>query len=188
MVEPATWPGALGKQRRAELHHGGRRRPGYVRSTGLGLGGRYTRAQAATYCIAVSNTADLSSSTLSWYAYQYHLTPVLGTNAAGNPYWPDWPKLGVWADAYYVSFNLEDPLHQYRNIGVLVCAFDRTNMLLNATPRAMQCFSNPSPTSGDCPSFVPGSQPHPRRCGRHYCSSGRAARVLCQHSEPGAQQ
>ncbi len=102
------------------------------------------------YCVAVSNTDDLTSSTLTWHTYQFSLDPVLGTNSQGNVYYPDWPKFGSWSDAYYVSFDLEDTNNQYTEIGVVACALDRTNMLINGTARSMQCFSNPSPipTSG----------------------------------------
>jgi hypothetical protein len=98
------------------------------------------------YCIAVSNTDDLTSPTLAWYTYAFFLNPVLGTNPQGQPYFPDWPKIGTWADAYYVAFDLEDVAQQHLNIGSMVCAFDRTNMLIGSqTPNPMQCFSaNPN--------------------------------------------
>ena len=97
------------------------------------------------YCVAVSNTDDLTSPTLSWRTYQFSLNPVLGTNSRGDVYWPDWPRFGTWRDAYYVSFDLQDVDNQYMNIGVVACALDRNNMLNGATARAMQCFSNPNP-------------------------------------------
>jgi hypothetical protein len=97
------------------------------------------------YCVAISNTDDLASSTLSWYTYQFHLNPVLGANGHGTTYFPDWPKFGTWADAYYVSFDLNDVNNEYRQIGVVVCALDRTNMVIGSTPNPMQCFSDPNP-------------------------------------------
>jgi len=97
------------------------------------------------YCVAVSNTDDLKSSTLSWHTYEFSLDPILGTNSRGDVYWPDWPRFGSWRDAYYVSFDLQDVDNQYLNIGVVACALDRNNMLNGATARPMQCFSNPSP-------------------------------------------
>lgn len=98
------------------------------------------------YCVAISNTDDLSSATLRWYTYQFALTSsVLGSNSRGHVYWPDWPRFGTWIDAYYVTFDLQDVDKQYENIGVVACALDRTNMLINGTARSMQCFSNPSP-------------------------------------------
>ncbi len=97
------------------------------------------------YCVAISNTANLSSSSLKWYTYQFVLTSHLGVNSHGDVYYPDWPRFGTWADGYYVTFDLEDPDNNYQEIGVLACALDRTNMIVNSTARAMQCFSNPSP-------------------------------------------
>jgi hypothetical protein len=97
------------------------------------------------YCVAISNTDDLTSPTLAWYTYEFLLNPVLGANSKGETYFPDWPKIGTWADAYYATFDLEDPAQKYLNIGILVCALDRTNMLLGNTPDPMQCFSNPNP-------------------------------------------
>jgi hypothetical protein len=97
------------------------------------------------YCVAVSNTDDLSSSTLRWHTYQFYLTPVLGKNSQGHVYFPDWPRLGTWADAYYVSFDLLDTDNKYAPIGVVACALDRTEMLAGKTPKPMQCFSDPSP-------------------------------------------
>jgi hypothetical protein len=97
------------------------------------------------YCIAISNTDDLTSSSLSWYTYAFSLNPVLGANSKGTPYWPDWPKFGTWGDAYYVSFDLNDINYGYQQMGVVVCALDRNNMLIGATPNPMQCFSDPDP-------------------------------------------
>jgi hypothetical protein len=103
------------------------------------------RAGTFYYCVAISNTDDLTSSTLRWYTYQFALNPVLGVNRHGRPYFPDWPKLGTWADAYYVSMDLNDVDNGYEQIGVVVCALDRTNMLTGSTPRPMQSFSDPDP-------------------------------------------
>ncbi len=97
------------------------------------------------YCIAVSNTDDLTSPTLAWYTYQFDITSALGVNKSGNVYYPDYPKFGTWLDGYYASFDLEDPNNSYQEIGVVACVFDRTNILINAAVRTQQCFSNPSP-------------------------------------------
>ena len=105
----------------------------------------FPAANSYYYCVAISSTDDLTSPTLSWFTYQFALNSALGTNSRGDVYWPDWPKLGVWSDAYYVSFDLEDVDNSYQEIGVVACALDRTNMIKGATARAMQCFSDPSP-------------------------------------------
>jgi hypothetical protein len=106
---------------------------------------RSTASTGYYYCVAISNTDDLRSTSLNWYTYQFSLNPVLGTNSKGHAYWPDWPKFGTWADAYYVSFDLNDVDRSYLEIGVVVCALDRTNMLAGLQPNPMQCFSDPDP-------------------------------------------
>jgi hypothetical protein len=110
-----------------------------IAAHGMPGGGQYY------YCVAISNTDDLTSSTLSWYTYEFPLTPMLGKNSLGHVYFPDWPKWGTWPNGYYVSFDLLDADNKYTPIGVVACALDRTNMLTGSTPNPMQCFSDPSP-------------------------------------------
>ena len=97
------------------------------------------------YCVAISNTDDLRSGSLSWYTYEFPLDPVLGKNSNGHVYWPDWPKFGTWGNAYYVSFDLNDVDRSYLEIGVVVCALDRVNMVAGLPTNPMQCFSDPNP-------------------------------------------
>lgn len=99
------------------------------------------------YCVAVSNTDDLTSPTLAWYTYVFPLNSALGTNAEGNVYFPDWPKIATWADGYYVSFDLNDTNVNFREVGFLACVLDRTNMLVNGTANAPICFRQPSPVT-----------------------------------------
>jgi hypothetical protein len=106
------------------------------------------------YCVAISNTDDLRSSSLKWYTYQFALNPVLGKNSLGHVYWPDWPKFGTWEDAYYVSFDLNDVDRNYLEIGVVVCALDRTNMLAGSKANPMQCFSDPNPIPTHGPMYL----------------------------------
>lgn len=102
------------------------------------------------YCIAVSNTDDLASPTLKWYSYAFNLNATLGTNSTGHTYFPDWPKLGTWDDAYYLTFDMLDVDNHYQPIGAAACALDRANMLVNVKARPMQCFTDPAnpPTVG----------------------------------------
>lgn len=96
------------------------------------------------YCVAISNTDDLSSSSLKWYAYAFPLNSILGTNSQGNVYFPDWPKLGTWSDAYYATMDLEDPGSNFREVAIVACALDRANMLIGAVARTPQCFRDPT--------------------------------------------
>jgi hypothetical protein len=102
------------------------------------------------YCIAVSSTDDLSAPNLKWYTYAFNLNSTLGANSNGHTYFPDWPKLGTWPDAYYVAFDLLDVDNHYQMVGAAACALDRSNMLVNASARPMQCFTDPlhPPTPG----------------------------------------
>ena len=100
------------------------------------------------YCIAVSNTDDLTSSNLKWFTYAFPLNAALGTNTQGVTYFPDWPKIGTWTDGYYVSFDLGDPSNFFQEVGILACVFDRNNMLIGAAANPPQCFGNPVPITG----------------------------------------
>jgi hypothetical protein len=121
-----------------------------------------------SYCVAVSSTDDLSSPSLVWYTYVFPLNSALGTNAEGNVYFPDWPKIGTWPDAYYVAIDLNDINHGYEEVGVVVCALDRTNMLVNGTANTPICFEQPSPVGTSVylghsliPADVEGTTPPP---------------------------
>ncbi len=124
------------------------------------------------YCIAVSNTDDLTSTTLKWNTYEISLNPLLGTNPQGHVYFPDWPKLGTWPDAYYLAIDLNDTDQNFREVGILACALDRTNMLAGGTAKSPQCFKYPSSIPGTVylghsliPGDVDGNNPPP--AGRH---------------------
>src|SRR5207302_3920813 len=82
-------------------------------------------------CVAVSQTGDPTG---AWYRYSFSYTAF-----------PDYPKMGVWPDAYYVAFNM------FSNggstfAGAKVCAYDRAKMLLGQAA-TQQCF-NTSTTYG----------------------------------------
>jgi hypothetical protein len=67
-------------------------------------------------CIAVSQTGDPVGG--GWYFYALN-----AGNAQGS--WHDYPKLGVWSDAYYMSANMFAPW-----AGAKVWALDRDAMLI----------------------------------------------------------
>jgi hypothetical protein len=62
-------------------------------------------------CMAVSNGNDWSASNFSWQRYAYKFNTLT-----------DYPKLGIWNDAYYVTFNAFKGFGTYA--GPVVCAFD----------------------------------------------------------------
>src|ERR1035437_3611294 len=76
-------------------------------------------------CVAVSATSDATG---QWFRYAF---------SYGNTQFPDYPKLGVWPDAYYISYNIFNNGSSFA--GAKVCAFDRAKMLAGATA-TQQCF------------------------------------------------
>ena len=69
-------------------------------------------------CVAVSQTGDPVNG--GWYYYAFNTL-----NSQGS--WADYPKLGVWPDAYYLHANMFDPW-----AGGKVWALDRAAMLNGA--------------------------------------------------------
>ncbi len=98
-------------------------------------------------CVAVSQTADATGA-YNRYAFNF-----------GNTNFPDYPKLAVWPDAYYASFNI------FQN-GILftgpdACAMDRTNMLTGAAARPIQCFQQSSSLNPLLPADLDGTTAPP---------------------------
>ena len=69
-------------------------------------------------CVAISQTADATG---SWTVFQF--TP------GSNGYFPDYPKLGVWTDAYSITFDMFNSSGTAYEGGA-ICGIDR-NALLN---------------------------------------------------------
>ncbi len=69
-------------------------------------------------CIAVSATGDPLG---QWHRYAFSYTVSI-----------DYPKMGVWPDAYYFTQNTDT--------GTTICAFERAAMLSGGTARS-QCFT-----------------------------------------------
>jgi hypothetical protein len=92
-------------------------------------------------CVAVSRTPDPAG---AYYLYDFKYT------AAVN----DYAKVGVWPDAYYVSYNEFNP----NLVDSRVCAWDRAKMLAGQ-PATQQCFT--TSTFGLLPADFDGSLPPP---------------------------
>jgi hypothetical protein len=93
-------------------------------------------------CIAVSTTSD-ATGTYNRYAF-----------SLGDSDYPDYPKLGVWPDAYYMSFNVF--LDGNTFLGASACAFDR-NAMLAGNDATMICFQQPSSVASLLPSDMDGT-------------------------------
>ncbi len=101
-------------------------------------------------CFAVSQTADPLG---SWYRYSYTWP---------NTYLPDYPKLGLWPDGYYVSVNqFNDAANAWRGAGVL--AMERSQMLTGAAAQAIYFdgFAFNADYGGMLPADWDGSTPPP---------------------------
>jgi hypothetical protein len=97
-----------------------------------------------TQCVAVSTTSD-ATGTYNRYAFSF-----------GDDDFPDYPKLGVWPDAYYMSFNLFLDGHTF--IGADACALDR-NAMLAGNDATIICFPQPSSVASLLPSDMDGTIP-----------------------------
>jgi len=87
-------------------------------------------------CVAVSQTSDALGA-YNLYAFSY------GSN------FNDYPKLGVWPDAYYITFNY----FTSRFVGAGLCAYNRAAMLAGQ-PATQQCFQTSSSFGGILPGDV----------------------------------
>lgn len=96
-------------------------------------------------CVAVSQTPDATG---AWNRYAYSF---------GNGF-NDYPKFGVWPDAYYASFNIFTNGTTFA--GPKVCAFDRAAMQAG-TAAGSVCFQLPSSNGALLPSDLDGSTPPP---------------------------
>jgi hypothetical protein len=77
--------------------------------------------------VAVSATPDPTG---SWYRYVFQYGSKM----------PDYPKLGIWPDGYYLSVNQFNYTSQWNFLGVGASALDRTKMLAGDPTAAMQYF------------------------------------------------
>lgn len=115
-----------------------------------GLADRWVISQLAVggvdyyECIAVSATPDPLGA-YHRYAFNY-----------GNQL-PDYPKLGVWPDGYYLTYNMYENGSTFT--GATTCAIERRAMLVGA-PATQQCFQSDDALS-ILPSDVDGPTPPP---------------------------
>ncbi|GAC1540107.1 MAG: hypothetical protein NVS2B4_19750 [Ramlibacter sp.] len=91
-------------------------------------------------CVAVSQTADATGA-YNLYAFNY------------GSVFPDYPKMGVWTDAYYISFNM---FSGNTFAGAKACAYDRASMLSGAAA-TQQCVQLSTSYGGLLPADLDGS-------------------------------
>ena len=98
-------------------------------------------------CIAISRTGDPVAG--GWFLYDF---PTIDT-ATGGFVFPDYPKIGVWPDAYYMGSQRGFP-----NGGLDVWAFDRQRMLAGQPAGQVQFHVRP-PSLFLMPSDLNGPAP-----------------------------
>ena len=98
-------------------------------------------------CIAVSTSADATG---SYRRFSYSFTNF-----------NDYPKVGIWPDGYYFSFNMFNAAGT-AFLGGRACVADRQQMVTaNGTPAPMQCVQLTSTYGGLLPSDLDGSTAPP---------------------------
>jgi hypothetical protein len=90
-------------------------------------------------CVAVSTGSD-PTGTYNRYSFPY-----------SN--FPDYPKMAVWPDAYYETYNMFQGGSTF--VGAEVCALDRASMLTGAAA-TQQCFTTSTSFGGLLPSNLDG--------------------------------
>jgi hypothetical protein len=114
----------------------------YDRAEGRWVLAQLALSSPAMYCFAVS-TGDDATGTYNLYAFPF---------ASGLV--PNTPRLAVWTDAYYASFNAVSGTRKIP----LVVAYDRTNMLAG-TPARSPIFFQPAAQTDLLPSDFDGTVP-----------------------------
>jgi hypothetical protein len=101
-------------------------------------------------CIAVSTTSNALG---AYNLYEYSFGNVL----------PDYAKMGLWTDAYYISYNMFTTGSAFA--GGRACAYDKAAMLAG-TPAAQICFNSTTrfsflPADLDGTTLPPAGAPNP---------------------------
>jgi hypothetical protein len=103
-----------------------------------------TGSTTTTYeCIAISTGSDPTG---SYYRYVAAYSNMI-----------DYPKMAVWPDAYYETYNLFQSVSNQTFLGALACAFDRTAML-NGAAATQVCFQYNTSSASLLPSTLDGSR------------------------------
>jgi hypothetical protein len=121
--------------------------------------GRWVMAQPVfaspyMYCIAVSTTSDATG---SYHRYAFSM-----------PNFPDYPKLTVWPDGYYASFNM---FSGNSFAGARACAFNRAAMLAG-TAATQVCFQESTNVASLLPSDLDGATAPPAGSPNFYMNFG----------------
>ena len=113
-------------------------------------------------CVAVSTTDDATGK-YNLYAFTFNALP-------------DYPKLAVWTDAYYLAVNN----FATGNAQGEPCALDRTSMLAGKKA-TMICFNPSSTDAGYLPSDFDGTTAPPAGAPNHYVELGNSNTTLKEY-------
>ena len=112
----------------------------------------FTDPRSSYLCVAVSQNSDATGS-YNLYDYAFALANL-----------PDYPKFGIWPDAYYMSANT---FIDGRFTGAIACALDRNAMLVGSAA-AMICFQGDTTPHSLLPASLDGSTPPPARAPNYF--------------------
>jgi hypothetical protein len=118
-------------------------------------------------CVAVSQTADATGA-YNVYAFNY-----------GTVQFNDYPKLGVWNNAYLITYNIFNNGSTFA--GSKLCAFDRTAMLAGQ-PATQICFQLSNAFGGELPADIDGNTPPPAGSPAYFMEFGTNQLTMFQMS------
>jgi hypothetical protein len=84
-------------------------------------------------CIGISQSSDATQQ-----YYQYLFSYVDPNNPT---YQMDYPHIGVWPDAYYLTFDMLDPSNDYAPQYAVACALNRPSMVFGRPNAGAVCFT-----------------------------------------------
>jgi hypothetical protein len=113
-------------------------------------------------CVAVSQTDDATG---KWNLYSFTFTNGL----------TDYPKLGIWPDAYYLAFNSFGPGDGEP------CAMDRKSMIAGKKNPTIICFNPNSSDMGFLPSDIDGATLPPSGAPNHYVELGNSNTTIKEY-------
>ena len=113
-------------------------------------------------CVGVSQTPDPTG---AYFRYSF---PYSGFN--------DYPKMGVWPDGYYVTFNMFNAAGT-AFLGSKICAYDRAKMLSGAAA-TQQCFDTSTAYGGLLPADLDGARLPPAGAPNYVLALGATANTL----------
>lgn len=108
-------------------------------------------------CVAVSQTADATGA-YNVYGFNYGTVPF-----------NDYPKLAVWSDGYYITYNIFNNGATFG--GAKLCSFDRSSMLAGL-PATQICFQLSPSFGGVLPADLDGPTPPPAGSPEYFVNFG----------------